>query len=229
MGRNRLLVLSKERLRVLRRLATVLLITTTAPFYAACETIEGTIALGAVGATLAGANSPSNEIQQIYYLGVFDPNEQLPPQVYRVRVHGQASFIGLTRFASGWVHASLIDSLGTQIGFDKDSGNIQITKGDADQLAQVKTGRRLMMFGPEGFREAPKDHRLVVVMGSSPEAFFSAIDEALGSVSEVTQMQRNSALEAMLFKALTETKSEREALQNLERDVAVDLAADTGS
>jgi hypothetical protein len=43
------------------------------------------------------------------------------------------------------------------------------------------------MFGPEGFREAPRDHRLVVVMGSDPSVFFSAVDEALGSVAAVTQ------------------------------------------
>ena len=47
------------------------------------------------------------------------------------------------------------------------------------------SGRRLMMFGPEGFREAPRNHRLVVVMGSSPEKFFSAVDEALGHLDRV--------------------------------------------
>ena len=134
----------------------------------ACENIEGTVALGVVGATLVGAQSPSHEIQQIYYLGVFDPQDQLPPQVYRVRVHGQASFVSLVNFASGWVPANLIDSLGTTVSLNKQTGGVKFQKAGEDETAPLKTGRRLVVFGPEGFREAPADHRLVVVMGSSP-------------------------------------------------------------
>ena len=86
----------------------------------ACESTEGNVALGIIGATFVGGQAPTHEIEQIYYLGAFDPQGQLPPQVYRVRVHGQASFIGFMRFASGWVHASLIDSLGSSVGFNKE-------------------------------------------------------------------------------------------------------------
>ncbi len=86
----------------------------------ACGDAKENIVLGTVGVTLVGAQAPSHEIERIYYLGVFDPQDQLPPQVYRVRVHGQASFISFMRFASGWVHASLIDSLGGSVGFNKE-------------------------------------------------------------------------------------------------------------
>ncbi len=65
---------------------------------------------GTGATTLLGAHSPNNEIQQTYYLGVFDPQEQVPPTVLRVRVHGQASFISNTRYASGWVKASTVSS-----------------------------------------------------------------------------------------------------------------------
>lgn len=91
-----------------------------------CETQFQSIALGAVGATVLGAQAPNNEIEQIYYLGSFDPQDQLPPQVYRVRVHGQASAISGTKFASGWVQSKLIDSLGTSVSFEKGSKNPKI-------------------------------------------------------------------------------------------------------
>jgi hypothetical protein len=56
------------------------------------------------------------------------------------------------------------------------------------------------MFGPEGFREAPRDHRLVIVMGSSPQKFFSAVDSALGLVASVTQGQGDGpAIEKALW------------------------------
>ena len=44
-----------------------------------------------------------------------------------------------------------------------------------------------MMFGPEGFREAPANHRLVVVMGADPSAFFEAVDQTLGVIAQATQ------------------------------------------
>lgn len=181
------------------------------------------VTVGTVAATVVGARSPTHEIEQIYYLGVFDPQEQLPPSVFRVRVHGQASFISATNFASGWVRADLIDSLGTGIEFEKKGGGISISKGDEGMLSSLKTGRRLVLFGPEGFREAPKDHRLVIVMGSSPEKFFKAIDESIGIVSEVMEEQRNTKLSQLLFEALAKIKSERERLADLKNDIKTDL------
>ncbi len=183
------------------------------------------MALGTVAATVVGARSPSHEIEQIYYLGVFDPQEQVPPAVYRVRVHGQASFISRTHFASGWVRADLIDTLGTGIEFDKKDGSISIKKGNDDLVSSMQTGRKLILFGPEGFREAPKDHRLVIVMGSSPEAFFNAMDESVSVVSKVMEEQGNTKLSQMLFEALAKIKGERERLTDIKNDVNADLPA----
>src|SRR5262245_33562546 len=81
-----------------------------------CATPVQTAGLVA-GVTVAGGRSPGQEIEQVYYLGVFDPQDQVPPSVYRVTVHGQASVLGLTKFASGWVPADIADSLNTQIGY----------------------------------------------------------------------------------------------------------------
>ncbi|MBD3268427.1 hypothetical protein GF373_17305, partial [bacterium] len=69
-----------------------------------CET--GQVVGSAAGVTWVGAQAPGNEIQQIYYLGVFDPHEQVPPQVYRITVRGQASAFSGVKYSSGWVHAS---------------------------------------------------------------------------------------------------------------------------
>lgn len=192
---------------------------------AGCNTPEQTAGL-VVGLTAAGAQSPTQEIQQVYYLGAYDPQEQLPPAVYRITVHGQASFISFMRFASGWVPAQLIDSLSSRIAFKVDEPGLEITSAPAGEVAALKPGRRLIQFGPEGFREVPKNHRLVVVMGSSPEKFFEAIDTALGEVAKIEREQRDSEVAQQVLAAMSELRSESDELDDLlddlERDELVD-------
>lgn len=189
-----------------------------------CESIEGTLTLGLIGATVVGGQAPTHEIEQIYYVGVFDPQDQLPPEVYRIRVHGQASFISSTKFASGWVPAQVIDSLGTTVSFS-DSGNAEVVGDRTKDLANITTGRRLMMFGPEGFREAPADHRLVIVMGSNPEAFFNAVSKSLKVVSKVREEQRSAVLDRALFEALAVLRAERADLAEVGKEIAITLVA----
>lgn len=167
------------------------------------------------GGTTIAANIPTSDIEQVYYLGVFDPQEQLPPTIYRVRVRGQAGMISSANFASGWVRSDLVDSLST-ITHGND-GKFEITRAD-EQAKGLTTGRRLMMFGPEGFREAPKDHRLVVVMGSDPQKFFSAVDEALGVVAMATQGGGGIEVQRRLFFDLAELRAQRERLDELRLD-----------
>jgi len=186
----------------------------------ACSSTEGNVALGVVAATVLGANAPTQEIEQTYYLGAFDPRGQLPPTVYRIRLHGQASFISFMRFASGWVPAPFIDSLNSSVGFgDEKLTAVEIDAEASDKLSHLTTGRRLMLFGPEGFREAPRDHRLVVVMGSSPETFFDAIDTSLGIIAEARAKQRGNELDRALFDVLAALQSERQRIQALETDI----------
>jgi hypothetical protein len=184
-------------------------------------TTTGAIIGGIVGVTVLTGLTPSNEIDQVYYLGVFDPQEQIPPTVYRVRVRGQASAISFMRFASGWVPASLVDSLGTS--FKADETGITISKTGQDPFPTLPTGRKLMLFGPEGFRVAPKDHRLVLIMGANPKSYFEAIESALGSVSDAQITQRNEAFDRQLFEALVQVKNERERLLELDRDIKIDF------
>lgn len=214
---------SRHRLITTAACAAILLL------HSGCATPWQTTALTAGVATATGAYSPNNEIEQIYYLGVFDPYEQVPPSVYRVRVHGQASFISRTKFASGWVRADLIDSLGTEVKWDRDKGGISISKTGDNPLSSITPERRMMLFGPEGFREAPKDHRLVLVMGASPQEYFEAVDSALGSVSQAQAELRNSSLNSLLFEALIQVKSEKDSLAQLARDVDTDLPEAKGA
>ena len=188
---------------------------------AGCGTM-GNIIGGTIGATVVGAYAPAHEIEQIYYLGVFDPQAQIPEAIYRVSVKGQASFISGVKFASGWVPAAVIDSLGGRVSIDPlaKTNDLTITAAAAEQVSRLQTGRRLVLFGPEGFREAPRDHRLVIVMGASPHEFFQAIDSSLAQFSSVRLEQDNSALQRQLFEALLQLRTDQQAIKNLELDVA---------
>lgn len=178
-----------------------------------CNSVPQNIALGAVIGTGVGAVIPSHDIEQVYYLGSFDPQEQIPPALYRVRVRGQASIISWMRFGSGWVPADLIDSLGSSVEINKADGKIVMSKAGNGELSKLGIGRRLMQFGPEGFREVPKDHRLVIMMGANPEGFFKAMDEALGAVSQAKIDQDSRALNGLLFEAMTKVRAEKQLVE----------------
>lgn len=179
------------------------------------------------GATVFGGRSPSHEIEQIYYLGVLDPEQQIPPMLYRIRVRGQSSILSTVTFASGWVPARLADSLGTSIRMDKTKGIVFEKSGEADaNQVTLQTGRRLVMFGPQGFREAPRDHRLVIAMGSDSSAYFQALDDALGTISaaiaEKTMTPKDANDRALrLFVGI---QNELEAVNRAKSEVAADLA-----
>jgi hypothetical protein len=179
----------------------------------ACNSLPQNIALGAAITTAIGAVIPGHDIEQVYYLGSFDPQEQVPPALYRVRVRGQASIISWMRFGSGWVPAELIDSLGSSVEINKADGKIKFTHENSKSLSKLAIGRRLMQFGPEGFREVPKEHRLVIVMGSDPEKFFAAMDEALDAVSQGKADQDNRTLNRLLFEALIIVKAEKQVVE----------------
>jgi len=190
-----------------------------------CNSLPQNVALGAAITTAVGAVIPGHDIEQVYYLGSFDPQEQVPPALYRVRVRGQASIISWMRFGSGWVPAELIDSLGSSVEINKSDGKIQFTHEDSKSLAKLTIGRRLMQFGPEGFREVPKNHRLVLVMGSSPDKFFKAMDEALGAVSQAKVDQDAGTLNRLLFEAMVSVKAEKQVVEDDLKEAKEQFAA----
>lgn len=182
---------------------------------AGCATALQTNSLAAATVSVLGV-SPSTNIGQTYYLGVFDPHEQLPPTIYRLRVQGQASVLSGTRFASGWVRADLVDSLSGRIEIGKNGVTEDNKSQERYEDNKNALNRRLIMFGPEGFREAPKNHRLVIVMGSSPDAFFGSVDRALGVVAEATQGVSSSGdLGTAMWPELSHLREEKRAVQTL--------------
>jgi hypothetical protein len=71
-----------------------------------------------------------------------------------------------------------------------------------------------MLFGPEGFREAPANHRLVIVMGSDPSAFFQGVDQALGIVAQATQSANaGPEIERLLWNDLARAQLQRERVE----------------
>ncbi|MBM4440001.1 MAG: hypothetical protein FJ027_06255 [Candidatus Rokubacteria bacterium] len=193
---------------------------------AACANMGGIIG-GTVGATLAGAASPTHEVEQIYYLGVFDGREQLPESIYRITVKGQASFLSFTKFASGWVPAAVVDSLGGKVSLSAEAATqgLTITAPHAEAVSNLQTGRRLVLFGPEGFREAPRDHRLVIVMGTSPENFFKAIDTALGDMAQIQVERDSGGLQRELMQALADLRGSQKAYADIEVESLRESAA----
>lgn len=202
---------------VVMKVGAALLVVMSMALVAGCATPAATNSAVAVAGVVALGHTPTTNIVQTYYLGVFDPRQQLPPTIYRIRVQGQASGLNWTKFASGWVRSDLLDSLSSRIevepaGFKvSGAGNTLAKEIDKSQL-----NRRLVMFGPEGFREAPKDHRLVVVMGSNPEGFFNAVDRALGVVASVTQpSQSGPDVVREVWSDMARMREERRAMQTL--------------
>lgn len=129
--------------------------------------------------------------EQVYYLGSFDPYGQIDPSLYRVRVKGSASAMSSMRFASGWVPAVTVDSLGSTLQFG-DDGRVRFTPaeeslGRSEGEEPFLEGRKMVLFGPEGFREVPEDHRLVILMDSNPNAFFKAVQDVLGYMRFIEQ------------------------------------------
>lgn len=197
----------------------VVLALALASLVSGCSMLEGLLA-GAGVSTVVGARSPSHEIEQVYYLGVFDPDDQVPPSLYRLTVRGQASFISAVQFASGWVPAHLVDSLETRIQFKEKSTELEFTTGDPSRQAKLTPGRRLMLFGPEGFREAPANHRLVIVMGSNADTYFESIEKVLGAVAAAKREQALSPEERQgdVIKRLLELSEEQGRIQRLKAD-----------
>lgn len=169
------------------------------------------------GGFVATMVTPSADLEQTYYLGSFDPRGQLPPAIYRVRLRGQSSILNRTRFASSWVPAAVVDSLtgAANINTGK-SGNGAVTLSkptDEERSTLEGAGRRLMLFGPEGFRKAPENHRLVVIMGSSPEDVEQAFASALGTVAQARFGRSGTALDRDLFGLLLDLRQEQEQLK----------------
>lgn len=202
-------------------------------------TLTDKITGGVAGGTLVLAQAPSQELVQTYYVGIFDPQDQVPQAVYRIRLRGQSSFLSQAKIQAGWVPAPVADSLTTsfslfasQAAKPGEGGGGALAVDPSTRIDPVtlsgpdrnRLNRRLLVFGPEGFREAPSDNRFVVVAGSSPEAFFQAVSETLGEVASARDGAGTRVLRADLLQALTDLSADRRVLETLKRGIDVDLA-----
>ncbi|MDF1801175.1 MAG: hypothetical protein P1V81_18565 [Planctomycetota bacterium] len=184
------------------------------------------------GLVTAGLATGS-DLEQTYYLGVFDPQEQLPPTLYRVRVRGQGSALSNVKYRSGWVPAVLVDSLQSQLKIDWESGAVDVDQeGDIEGLTAkdaasvdglFASDRRLMLFGPEGFRQAPTSHRLAIVMGGNPEALFEAVNETLGAIGKGKLAAAGKARQDALEDMADDLELEAERMQALGELLAFEL------
>lgn len=183
-----------------------------------CATNWQTASLAVGAVTAVGGQAPTHEVEQIYYLGIYDPEEQLPQQIYRVKVHGQSSLLSNVRFSSGWVPAKLVDTLDVSLNFDQERNRLtlQPSSNHAD-IAALQSGKKHVLFGPEGHRVAPKDHRLVIVMASSAEKYFDTITDTLDQVSKFQTQTDNSRVVRELMLELSRRSLEREKLEQMQR------------
>lgn len=192
-----------------------------------CSSGSETTALvgGITGGTALGGQSPAHEIEQIYYLGVLDPMEQTPSAIFRLTVRGQSSLISLTRFASGWAPAVLVDSLNTNLSFSKQRV-VASSKEEQAALSEIETGRRLILFGPEGYREAPRNHRLVLVMSGNPEKYFNALGETLGTIADVQVKKLDAEFHREVLRSLVQVRDEQKRLETLKENVRIEVKGD---
>ncbi len=195
---------------MLQRIFITFLIVLSLNGCAALTVVQRNQLAGVSGITALG-RSPTTELVQTYYLGVFDPQDQLPPALYRIRVKGQASALNRTEYASGWVPAQVIDSLTDGVKFsDKDPFKVDRIQGTSQDSSSFEVGRRLMLFGPEGFREAPRNHRLAIVMGSSPDVFFDSINNALGTIAQATMGKTSGNIDSLISGFILRLKTDAE-------------------
>ena len=110
--------------------------------------------------------------------------------------------------------------LETRIQFKEKGTELEFTTGDASRQAKLTPGRRLMLFGPEGFREAPANHRLVIVMGSNADSYFESIEKVLGAVAAAKREQALTPEERQgdVIKRLLELSEEQGRIQRLKAD-----------
>lgn len=195
---------------------TVLPVLLIAAMVCGCSTVAHTNQAIALAGTVGLSLTPSFDLEQTYYLGSFDPAGQLPPTLYRIRVRGQSSILNSTKFASSWVPAEVVDALTGSATLNVKNGAVTITRAGLTASDNINdSGRRLMQFGPEGFRSAPKGHRLVILMGAEPEAVEQAFSSALGTVAMATSGVSGNAVDREALKALLDMGRDKARLQAL--------------
>jgi len=90
-----------------------------------------------------------------------------------------------------------------------------------DQLksSALQAGRRLVLFGPEGFREAPRDQRLVIIMGTDPSKYFAAVNKVLSKTTTNSTTQPDPNLSAKILAGLVDSEGQTAMIGQLLKDL----------
>src|SRR5262245_17305602 len=97
----------------------------------------------------------ATRIRTTHYLGVFDPQEQVPAELYRIQIDGDASWASNVKYGSGWVPASQADLLTYDVR-PNTQGKFEITGGTSAPV-DVRARRRFFEIGPTGVSTEPEN------------------------------------------------------------------------
>jgi len=140
------------------------------------------------------------EVQTRHYVGVFDPQEQVTQELYRITIRGHSKPLSNVQYASGWVPAEAADLLTRSIRLQ--DHDVQLSGTEAASIAAIMAERRFFEIGPLGVSFEPQDARFVIVMSSDPDYFFQKMSVLLesqtGGSSDTAVARQKEALRRAL-------------------------------
>jgi len=156
----------------------------------------------------------ATKVRTTHYLASFDPEDQVPPELYKIQIRGDASAFSNVKYGSGWVPASQADLLEVDVR-QNDQGRVEIT-GNSAKGVSVTARRRFFEIGPAGVSTQPQDGRFVVVMSANPDYFFQKLgmltrfgkDDSAVDASKTALLGIVGEKQVATAKALAATKQE---------------------
>ncbi len=183
----------------------------------------------------------ATKISTTHFLGVFDPQQQVTQELYKVKITGKASWYSDAKFATGWVPAGVADRLGETVDRKSTAGGSVYgdhSKTDPKNLvAVVKPKRQFYEVGPLGVSVAPENQRFVAMMGSNPNYFFQKLsmlttlgedpgrnsNKGKSAVALLAARERVAVSAAMIEvdKQIVEADKDTQAAKKLVEDIAL--------
>jgi len=112
-------------------------------------------------------------VETQHYVGVYDVEQQVTQELYRVTIRGESGPMSEVQYASGWVPAAQADLLASKIELAK---NMDVSiSGDPSAGSLLPPSHRYFEMGPLGVTPNPEKGRFVIVMNSDPDKFFNMI------------------------------------------------------
>ena len=164
---------------------------------------------------LPGCWASGSFVQTTHYIGVFDPHEQVPQELYRVTITGESDLLSSVKYGSGWVAASAADLL----AMDTDGGvNAAATKDSLPAQSapppHLEARRRFFEIGPLGVSTEPQDGRFVVIMSSDPNQFFRRL-ELMTRFGKTDSSETQRSRDAILSTIVADRRSALDQMKQL--------------